>query len=162
MLLRCPQLHVQSEKDHNGEENDPRGVGPRGWTLNTIRVEGARSPHTSSHPNYTRGTMGINNCGGSIHWSPFRYWSNLPCAYWIPWLTFPLICFHDGILWMSQMLLFQLFSKLQLGLCCFHTSFWLCQSFPHPFREGYTEQGPHLCFYKYGTLFFSPINWKNI
>ena len=62
VLLRYPQLQVQSEKDHNGGENYPRGVGVRGWTLKSIRVEGAQGPHTSSHPNYTRVTMGINKC----------------------------------------------------------------------------------------------------
>ena len=28
-----------------------------------------------------------------------------------------------------------------------------------PFGEGYTEQGPCLCFQEYGALPFSPINW---
>ena len=32
-LLSCPQVHVQSAKDHTGGETAPRGVGPRGWTL---------------------------------------------------------------------------------------------------------------------------------
>ena len=58
--LSCPRLHVQSAKDHTGREIAPRGVGLWGWTLKTIRTEG---PHTSSHPNYTWGTPGINNCG---------------------------------------------------------------------------------------------------
>ena len=41
-----PQLHVQSAKDHTGRETAPRGVGPQGRTLKTIRTEGAQgSPH---------------------------------------------------------------------------------------------------------------------
>ena len=44
--LSCPRLHVRSAKDHIGRETAPRGVGLRGWTLKTIRTEGARgSPH---------------------------------------------------------------------------------------------------------------------
>ena len=44
--LSRPWLHVQSAKDHNGGETAPRGTGPRGQTLRTIRTEGAQgSPH---------------------------------------------------------------------------------------------------------------------
>ena len=44
--LSRPRLQVQSAKDHNGRETDPRGVGFRGRTLKTIRTEGAQgSPH---------------------------------------------------------------------------------------------------------------------
>ena len=44
--LSCPRLHVRSAKDHTGRETAPRGVGLQGWTLKTIRTEGARgSPH---------------------------------------------------------------------------------------------------------------------
>ena len=32
-----------------------------------------RGPHTSSGPNYTWGTPGINNCGRPVHPFPFRY-----------------------------------------------------------------------------------------
>ena len=32
-------------------------------------------PHTSSCPNYTWGTPGINNCGGTSRRFPFRYWA---------------------------------------------------------------------------------------
>ena len=39
--LSCPRLHVWSAKDHTGREIAPRGVGLRGWTLKTIRTEGA-------------------------------------------------------------------------------------------------------------------------
>ena len=59
-------------------------------------------PHTSSHPNYTWGTPGINNCGGQICRFPFRYWGNLLHAYWISWPTFFLIHFHNGTVWTSQ------------------------------------------------------------
>ena len=44
--LSRPRLHALSAKDHTGRETAPRGVGLRGWTLKTIRTEGARgSPH---------------------------------------------------------------------------------------------------------------------
>jgi len=44
--LSCPQLHVRSTRDHTGGETALRSVGFRGWTLKTIRTEGARgSPH---------------------------------------------------------------------------------------------------------------------
>ena len=37
-----PRLSVQSVKDHDGEQNAARGEGSRGWTLRTIRIEGAQ------------------------------------------------------------------------------------------------------------------------
>ena len=40
--LSCPRLHVWSARDHTGGETAPRGVGFRGWTLKTIRTEGAQ------------------------------------------------------------------------------------------------------------------------
>jgi len=41
-----PWLHVWSARDHTGGESAPRGIGPRGWTLKTIRTEVAwGSPH---------------------------------------------------------------------------------------------------------------------
>ena len=117
-----------------------------------------RGPHKSSHPNYTWATLG-NNCGGQTSRFPFRHWGKLLCAYWSPWPTFSLSHFCNRTVWMSHTLLFQLSSELQLQLCYFHTNFWLCQSVPHPFGEGYTEQAPCLCFHEYGALSFSPINW---
>ena len=53
-------------KDHTGEETALWGVAPWGWTLKIIVTEGALGPHTSSLPNYTWGTPGINNCEGPI------------------------------------------------------------------------------------------------
>ena len=44
--LSRPRLHVLSAKDHTREETALLGVGPRGQTLKTIGIEGAReSPH---------------------------------------------------------------------------------------------------------------------
>ena len=40
--LSRPWIHVQSAKDHTGEETALQGVGPIGWTLKTIRTEGAQ------------------------------------------------------------------------------------------------------------------------
>ena len=39
--LSHTQLHVQSAKDHTGEETDLRSIGLRGQTLKTIRTKGA-------------------------------------------------------------------------------------------------------------------------
>ena len=44
--LSHPRLHVQSVKDHSGEETALRDVGPRGQTLKTIVTDSAwGSPH---------------------------------------------------------------------------------------------------------------------
>ena len=44
--LSRPRLRVPSAKDHTGRETASRGVGFRGQTLKTIRIEGAQqSPH---------------------------------------------------------------------------------------------------------------------
>ena len=110
-------------------------------------------PHTSSHPNYTWGTPGINNCGGPIRRFPFRYWGNLLCAYWSPWPTFFPIRFCNGTVWMSQNVLFQLFFILQLGFCAIFTRISDCARISlTPFGDGYSEQG--LCFYfhEYGAV----------
>ena len=40
-LLSHPRVHVQSAKDHIEGETAPRGIGPRGQTLRTIRTEAA-------------------------------------------------------------------------------------------------------------------------
>ena len=122
-----------------------------------LKVPGG--PHTSSHPNYTWGTPGINSCGGPIRRFPFRYWGNLFCAYWSPWPTFFPIRFRNGTVWTSQKVLFQLFFILQLGFCAVFTRVSDCARISlTPFGKGYTEQGPCLCFHEYGALLFSPIN----
>ena len=51
-------LHVQSAKDHTGEETTLSGV--------AIRSQVPGGPHTSPNPNNTWGTPGINNCAGPI------------------------------------------------------------------------------------------------
>ena len=44
--LSHPQVHVQSAKNHTGEETALRSIGPRVQTLKTIRTECALgSPH---------------------------------------------------------------------------------------------------------------------
>ena len=44
--LSCPRLHVQSPRDRTRGETALKNVGFGGWTLKTIRTEGARgSPH---------------------------------------------------------------------------------------------------------------------
>ena len=60
---------------------------------------------------------------------------------------------------MSQMLLFQSPPKLQLGLCAIFTRVSdRARVSLTPFGEGYTEQGPCLCFHEYGALPLSPFN----
>ena len=122
-----------------------------------------RGPHTSSHPNNTWGTPGINNCGGPISRFPFRYWGNLFCAYWSPWPTFFPILFRNGTVWTSQKVLFQLFFILQLWFCAVFTRVSDCARISLTlFGKGYTEQGPCLCFHEYGALPFSPFSWKGV
>ena len=116
--------------------------------------------HTSLHPNYTRGTPGINNCGGTIHPFPFRHWGNLLCAYWSPWPTFFPICFRNGTVWTSKKVLLQFFCKLWLGFSAIFTRVSDCvRVFLTPFREGYTEQSLCLCFHEHEAFSFSPFNW---
>ena len=68
-------------------------------------------------------------------------------AHWSPWSTFLLIHYCNGTVRMSETLLFQPSFKLQLGLCAVfsrvsdHARVSLT-----PSGEGYTEQGPGLCF----------------
>ena len=38
--LSCPRLHIQFGRDHTRRKTAPRGVGFRGQTLKTIRIEG--------------------------------------------------------------------------------------------------------------------------
>ena len=79
-FLRCPQVHVWSIKDHTGRETALRGsllteapeVGLSGQS--ELKLSGG--PHTRSHPNYTWGTLGINNCGGLIIWFPLGHQDN--------------------------------------------------------------------------------------
>ena len=118
-----------------------------------LKVPGG--PHTRSHSNYTCGTLGINNCGGPMDRFSFAHWGNFLCAHWSPWSAFLLIQYCNGTVWMSQTLLCQWSFKWQLGLCAVfsrvsnHTRVSLT-----PSREGYTKQGPGLCFHEYGTISF--------
>ena len=65
-LLSHPRLHVQSPKDHSGEETALQGVGPRVKLSRQYGLKVSGGPHTSSHPNYIWGALGINNCGRPI------------------------------------------------------------------------------------------------
>ena len=56
------------------------------------------------------------------------------------------------------MLLLQSSFKLQLGFCAVFSRMSNRAGFSvTPSREEYTEQGPGLCFHKYGACSFSPI-----
>ena len=80
--LSRPRLHVRSAKDHSGIETVPRGAGLQGWTLMTIRTEGAPGVPTQAPvlitPEEPRVLIVV---GGPIRRFPFRYWGNLFCAY---------------------------------------------------------------------------------
>ena len=52
-----------SAKDHTGEETAPIGIGPCGQTPRTIKTDDALGAHTSSSPNNTLETPGINYRG---------------------------------------------------------------------------------------------------
>ena len=60
---------------------------------------------------------------------------------------------------MSQKVLFQLFSIVQLGFCAIFTRVsYRARITLTPFGEEYTEQGPCLRFHEYGALPFSPFS----
>ena len=136
--LSRPWLRVRSAKDHTGRDCHQAEVSGVGLSRQSgLKVY--RGPPKSSRPNYTWGTPGINNCGGSIRWFPFRYWGNLLCAYWSPWPTFFPIHFRNGTVWTSQKVLFQLFFILQLRFCAIFTRVSDCARISlTPFGEGYT------------------------
>ena len=73
----CPQAskpslaRAQSAKDHTGEETALWRVGPSGQTQGNQDWRCPGAPHTSSHPNYTWGTLGITNYGGANQWILF-------------------------------------------------------------------------------------------
>ena len=162
--LSRPRLHVQSAKDHTREETAFQGVGPRWWILKAIRTDWRcpGGPHTSSHPNYTWGTLGISNCGGPISRFSFGRWGSFLCAHWSPWSTFLLIQYHKATVWMSQMLLFQSSFKLQCGLYAVFSWVSDCTRASLTLSgERYIEQGPGLYFHKYGTHSFSWTKYKS-
>ena len=56
-----------SAKNYTGEEIAPIGIGPCGQTPRTIKTDDALGPHTSSSPNNTLETPGINyRWGGGV------------------------------------------------------------------------------------------------
>ena len=64
----CPQRHRPQRSDSQDNQE--------------LKLPGG--PHTRSHPNYTWGTLAINNCRGLIIWFPSGHQDNLLCAYWSP------------------------------------------------------------------------------
>ena len=85
---------------------------------------------------------------------------NLTLCLLKPRSTFFPICFHNGTVWTSQKVLFQLFFFMQLGFCAIFTRVSdHARIYLTPFGEEYTEQGPCLCFHEYGALPFSPFSW---
>ena len=85
----------------------------------------------------------------------FGHWGNFLCAHWSPWSAFLPIHYHNGTVWMSQTVLFQSSFKLKLGLCTVPSRvFDPARVSLTPSGEGYTEQGPCLCFHEYGACSF--------
>ena len=77
-----------------------------------------------------------------------------------PWPTYFLIRFCNGTVWTSQNVLLQCFCQLWLGFGAIFTQVSDCaRASLTPFGEGYTEQGPCLCFHEYRAFPFSPFNW---
>lgn len=69
-------LQVRSAKDHTGEETAPIGIGPCGQTPRTIKTDDALGAHTSSSPNNTLETPGINYCGwGGVVNQSISFWT---------------------------------------------------------------------------------------
>ena len=65
-----------SAKDHTGEETAPIGIGPCGQTPRTIKTDDALGAHTSSSPNNTLETPGINYCGwGGVVNQSISFWT---------------------------------------------------------------------------------------
>ena len=91
-------LHVQSAKDHTGEETTLSGVG--------IRSQVPGGPHTSPNPNNTWGTPGINNCGGSISLFLLDTGANFCVLTEAPDLLSSWSTAVMRLFWMSQMLSF--------------------------------------------------------
>ena len=71
LVCKGPQWKRDFPQRRRSQESDSRQSG--------LKVP--RGPHTSSRPNYTQGTPGINNCGGPIRQFPLRHWGNVLHAY---------------------------------------------------------------------------------
>ena len=95
----------------------------------------SRGPHTSSHPNYPWGTLGINDCGGPVSrllldTKQLSLWSLKPPA------CFLLIHYRNGTVWMRQTLSCQ--SSLS-GTCnsvLFSHEFLIMPESPSPLQGG--------------------------
>ena len=90
--LSRPRLHVRSARDHTGGETALRGVWLSGvWLSRPSGLKVPGCPHTSSRPNYTWGTPGVNYCGGPIR---LRYY-----------FSYSLSCNWDSVLFSHEFLI---------------------------------------------------------
>ena len=109
--LSRPRLHVRSAKDHTGRETALRGVGLRGWTLKTIRTEGAPGAPSQTLILITpEEAQVLITVGGQSVDFLLDTGALTPCllkllAHFLP------IHFCNGTVWTSQKVLFQLFFK---------------------------------------------------
>ena len=159
--LSCPWLHVQSAKDHAGEEAALSGVSPRGQTLKTIRTKNAWGSAQKLCPNHTWGTPGIDNSGGQsvdllldtretysmLTEAPGQLSPGSTSTMELPgwnkhcYFSCPLSCNWDSTVftWVSD------FARVSLT----------------PFGRDILNK-VHVCFHEYGTLSLSPLNEQNV
>ena len=128
------QFHVWSAQDHTGDcpqKHKPQGSDSQ--DNQECRCLGA--PHTIFHPNYIWGTPGGKNCGGG-GWQSVDFLLDTEATFSVlteapdPLL---LIHYHNGALWLSQMLLFPSSFNLQLGLCVVFWRVLIVPESPSPF-----------------------------
>ena len=155
----APQAGLPS-KDHTGRETVPRGIGLKGLTLKTIRNEGAPGVPTPAPvlitPEEPRVLITVGGQSVNFLLDTGATYSVLTEA------PGPLSSRSASVMGLSGWAkrLFQLFSILQLGFCAIFTRIsYSARITLTPFGEGYTEQGPCLCFHEYGALPFSPFSW---
>ena len=113
-----------------------------------------RDPHTSSHPNYTWGTPGINNWGGPISWLLLDTGA-----------TSSVLTEAPGLLssWFTTVMGLSGWAKHCYVSHPLSGNF-LCAVFSQvsnharvsltPSGEGYIKKGPGLCFHEHGTSSF--------
>ena len=120
--------------------------------IDNLKVPG--DLHTSSHPNYTWGTPGINNWGGPVSWLLLDTRATFSVLTEAPG---PLSSWSTTVMGLSGWAKHYYVSHPLSGnfLCAVssrvsnHASVSLT-----PSGEGYIEQGPGLCFHEYGISSF--------
>ena len=114
-----------------------RSISPRGRTLKTIRSEGAWEPPTQSSILITSEEPPVvKTAVGGGEWQSVDFLLDTEATFSVlteapdPLL---LIHYHNGALWLSQMLLFPSSFNLQLGLCVVFWRVLIVPESPSPF-----------------------------